>query len=58
MTRAELRAAMPECAAFIDWVREEFGADSVIAIRARENGNAVEWRKNVLHSDDMTTKCR
>lgn len=43
MTREELRAAMPETAAFIDKFRAVFGEP--VYIKATENGHQIEWRK-------------
>ena len=41
VTSAEIRAAMPLCTAFGDWVREDF--KSIAYIKASENGFSVEW---------------
>ena len=43
MTRAELRNAMPESTKFIDDIRQAFGQENIVAIRASENGQTVEW---------------
>lgn len=43
MTREERRAAMPECAEFIDLMRAEFG--ELNSIHAEENGHIVHWEK-------------
>jgi hypothetical protein len=41
MTREERRKAMPECSAFVDDIRENFGEPTYI--HARENGHEIEW---------------
>ena len=41
MSKSDTRAAMPICTAFIDDMREHFGAPAYI--RARENGREVVW---------------
>jgi hypothetical protein len=46
MTRASRRAAMPESSAFVDAMRECFGEP--VAIVARENGQTVRWRSELL----------
>lgn len=49
MTKDERRAAMPECSAFIDDMRETFGP--LTAINATENGHTVLWG-NPIESDE------
>jgi hypothetical protein len=39
------RASMPIVTAFVDDIRKHFGADSIVAIKASENGQKIEWRK-------------
>jgi len=43
MTNKEKLDQMPLCKQFLDAVRAAFG--DPVAIRARENGHSVEWRK-------------
>lgn len=45
MTKQELRSQMPETAAFVDWVRAEFGEDAIQAIDAEENGHTLHWTR-------------
>lgn len=44
MTKEEIRAAMPQCAAWIDEIRRVFGDESIAAITANERGHEIAWK--------------
>jgi peptidase E len=45
MSKQQRRAAMPIVTAFVDDIRKHFGVDAIVAIKASENGQKIEWRK-------------
>jgi hypothetical protein len=46
LTREQRRELMPICTKWIDEMREAFGADQIVYIKASESGHQVEWRKS------------
>lgn len=45
MTREERREAMPLVYAFISDIRKHLGEDSIVSIKAEENGHKAAWTK-------------
>lgn len=43
VTKQQRRQLMPICSKWIDEMRQEFGADQIVYIKASENGQAIEW---------------
>jgi len=43
MKKEERRLAMPESTAFLDDMRNAFGAEAIVGLWASENGHEIEW---------------
>lgn len=45
MTKEERRKLMPWTTAIIDDLREQFGPNAIVMIKAKENGQVIKWEK-------------
>lgn len=60
MTKDELRAAMPQTAAWVDEIKRVFGNESIDAIRANEGQHEIRWqaRKSMAGAGSLHTSAQ